>query len=151
MTEVRQRRLKRVVQTEELVLYDRDTDCFVTKQVPKSAYTIPFGFDLDDTVRTPILKILRAQEQDRDPRTGLSCIKGNRAECTLYDDLVKVSNRFIEQVPKKVQRNYLNSPERVLLNNHPPFCEVCIWTEHARRRRESKKLRRFVRWLWASR
>lgn len=146
--ESQQRRLvKRKLRTETVVLFDREHDCFIHRQVPKTAAPIPYGFDLEDTVRTPILQILRSQEQDRDPATGLYCIKGDRSVCTLYDDLVKESRRFTAQVPKRNQGRYMNSPERVLLNANPPFCEACIWVEHARRRRESSRLRRFIRWL----
>lgn len=139
---------KRKLRTESVALFDREHDCFVLKRVAKSATEIPLGFDLDDIVRTPILQILRTQEQDRDPRTGLYCILGRREQCTLYDDLVKESRRFTSKVPKKAdQARYLNAPERVLLSAYPPFCEACTWVEHARRRRESSRLRRFIRWL----
>lgn len=135
-------------ETEKLVLYDQEHDCWVVRHVPRSSATIPvFGFDLDDIVRTPILQILRAQEQDRDPRTGQYCILGKREQCTLYDALVKESRRFTSKVPKKDQARYLNAPERVLLSAYPPFCEACTWVEHARRKKDRTRLRRFIRWL----
>jgi len=134
-----------------MVFFDAKNDCFTQTEVAQTGIPIPFGFDLDDIVRTPILQILREQEQDRDPRTGLYCISGDRQACTLYDDLVRASRRFTTNVPKRDQGRYLNPPERVLLNSRPPYCEACIWVEHARRKRESSRLRRFHRWVWPSR
>lgn len=141
---------------------DPKRDALVPIKVAKLKYPVPNGsrvtsnkgieivsasFDRDDAL-TPIRQILVNQEHEMNPETA--CIKGNREACILYDQVLKVSNEFIERTPSHMQKRVLRSPELVLLSEHPPFCMACIFAEHRRRKRENRSWRRFAKWLKAS-
>lgn len=100
--------------------------------------------DINDAL-TPIRQILADQEHELNPETA--CIKGNRRHCILYDQVLKVSNEFIEGTPAHMQKRVLRSPELVLMSQQPPFCMECLLAEHRHRKRENRSWRRFARWL----
>lgn len=99
------------------------------------------GLDLNDKVRTPILKLLMDRVHEFNPR--IDCIRDDRSECHLYDRLVKVSNT----VSKEDRKRLLASPETLLLRGEPTDCWLCIFKEHERRKKENKVLRRLGNWL----
>lgn len=106
------------------------------------------GLDPNDRVRAPILRILMERKHELDPR--VDCVRGVKAECNLYDGLVRVSDAFLEKTPKWERKLVLTSPESAFMRGEPRFCAFCVFEEHRRRKWERHPWRRFTRWLTRS-
>ena len=99
------------------------------------------GLDENDKVRTPILRMIMDGRHELDPRRD--CIKGDRAACSIYDQMVRESRRVSDPEAKRL----ITTPEMRFLKGTDAFCLWCIRFEHKRRRKANRLLRRFVRWI----
>jgi hypothetical protein len=143
------------VKTDTVRVFDAEQDKFIERSYARIKGDLATGgvqvdfhpLDLDpgDFVRSPILELLRHQEQEVDPTTrrALSSCK----ECDLYDRLASISERYMARSTKLERKLALNPPEIDFLRGRPRICVACILHEHRIRKARLSWPRRVAYWL----
>ncbi len=114
----------------------------VPKEVPVQIISDPL--DPEDAY-TPIRRAMIDGLYDWDPRS--SCLKGDREGCTLYDQLVVISKRYMCATSHNDRERVRNPPEILFMRAQDQFCQHCLREQHSQRKHDNRAYRRFARWL----
>lgn len=140
------------VKTEVVQLFDKEKDRLITVRKPilRKVSGIPMvqlvdeELDPENIARTPVLRALMKGVHQVDPR--VACVKGDRKNCHLYDDLVRVSNRHLESTSSAERKHEIGCPEIRFMQRQPRFCAFCLIFEDKRRRAANRPLARLRSW-----